>query len=239
MKALDLSVVRMSELEDASLPAPLGTLLAEALEDGDGGLPPHLWERALLGPAREFLRRPGKQFRARLVEACWMLAGGAPGNMPAELPLIVELLHAGSLIVDDIEDGSHVRRGAPTLHEIYGTALALNTGNWMYFWPLALIDRLGPRAASGSAERTARGDVRQRVPLFHRDEPAGASGSQGCREPARRMVGLHAAAGRGAGFPGPVLPRAVRSDARGSLIGGGGVGAGPLNPFARPPYLFR
>jgi geranylgeranyl pyrophosphate synthase len=145
MKALDLSIVRMSEhVEDASsLPAPLGALLDQALAEDDAGLPPHLWERALLGPAREFLRRPGKRFRARLVEACWTLAGGAAGDMPAELPLIVELLHAGSLIVDDIEDGSRVRRGAAALHEIYGTALALNTGNWMYFWPLALIDRLG------------------------------------------------------------------------------------------------
>lgn len=152
MKALDLSAVRMSDhVEDpSSLPGPLVALLDEALADGDGGLPLHLWERALLGPAREFLRRPGKCFRARLVEACWMLAGGAPDAMPAELPLIVELLHAGSLIVDDIEDGSHVRRGAAALHEIYGTALALNTGNWMYFWPLALIDRLGL-----DAQRTA------------------------------------------------------------------------------------
>lgn len=162
MKALDLSAVRMSEsVEDASLPAPLVALLDQALMDGDGGLPPHLWERALLGPAREFLRRPGKRFRARLVEACWMLAGGAAGDMPAELPLVVELLHAGSLIVDDIEDGSHERRGAAALHEIYGTALALNTGNWMYFWPLALIDRLGLDAA-----RTAELHRRARTTLL-------------------------------------------------------------------------
>jgi geranylgeranyl pyrophosphate synthase len=123
--------------------SPLVDALAQALADGDGGLPAHLWERALLGPAREFLRRPGKRFRARLVEACWLLAGGAAEAMPAELPLVVELLHAGSLIVDDIEDGSYMRRGAPALHHVYGTALALNTGNWMYFWPLALLDRLG------------------------------------------------------------------------------------------------
>lgn len=165
MKALDLSAVRMSEhVEDpSSLPGPLVALLDEALLDGDDGLPAHLWERALLGPAREFLRRPGKRFRARLVEACWVLAGGAADAMPAELPLIVELLHAGSLIVDDIEDGSHVRRGAAALHEIYGTAVALNTGNWMYFWPLALIDRLGRGL---DAQRTAELHRRARTTLL-------------------------------------------------------------------------
>ena len=44
-----------------------------------------LWERALYGPLREFLRRPGKAFRARLVEAAWEAAGGL-GAPPKSLP---------------------------------------------------------------------------------------------------------------------------------------------------------
>jgi geranylgeranyl pyrophosphate synthase len=122
-----------------SCPAPLVELVERVFEGGD--VPVALWERALLGPAREFLRRPGKEFRARLVEACWRLAGGA-GEPPAELPLVLELLHAGSLIVDDIEDGSDERRGAPALHQLVGTPIALNTGNWLYFMPLVLLDRM-------------------------------------------------------------------------------------------------
>jgi len=104
-------------------------------------LPIALWERALLGPLADFMSRPGKEFRARLVRLSWELAGrrNAP---PAELPLIVEALHAGSLIVDDIEDGSTYRRGAPALHHSYGLPLALNAGNWLYFWPAELLSRL-------------------------------------------------------------------------------------------------
>jgi geranylgeranyl pyrophosphate synthase len=52
------------------------------------------------------------------------------------------VIHAGSLIVDDIEDGSAERRGAPTVHRIYGTPLALNAGNWLYFWSLELLREL-------------------------------------------------------------------------------------------------
>ncbi len=122
--------------------SPLVELLDDELSDDLDGVPRHLWERALGVPAREFLRRPGKQFRARLVETAWVIAGGTPGAIPPALPLIVELLHAGSLIVDDIEDGSDWRRGGPSLHRVVGLPLALNTGNWMYFWPLELIDRL-------------------------------------------------------------------------------------------------
>jgi geranylgeranyl pyrophosphate synthase len=149
VKAVEPVVEHATDAGDAA-ESPLVAALAGALAEDDAGLPAHLWERALLAPAREFLRRPGKGFRGRLVEMSWVLAGGAAETMPAELPLVVELLHAGSLIVDDIEDGSHTRRGAPALHQVFGTAVALNTGNWMYFWPLALIDRL----ALGN-ERTA------------------------------------------------------------------------------------
>lgn len=105
-------------------------------------VPRHVLERALLRPAATFLARPGKQFRARLVEIAWGLCReDAP--VPTELPLLVELLHAGSLVVDDIEDGSTHRRGEPALHRVVGVPLALNTGNWLYFWPFELLAGMG------------------------------------------------------------------------------------------------
>lgn len=104
-------------------------------------IPWELWRQALYGPLRDFLGRPGKEFRARLVRAAWAL-GGRSDAPPPELPLIVELLHAGSLVVDDIEDSSAYRRGEPALHVTHGVPLALNAGNWLYFWPLSLIERL-------------------------------------------------------------------------------------------------
>ncbi len=45
-------------------------------------------------------------------------------------------------MIDDIEDDSPLRRGAPSLHRRYGLPLALNTGNWLYFLPLALLSRI-------------------------------------------------------------------------------------------------
>lgn len=103
------------------------------------GFPQQLWQPALLAPLREFLAQPGKQLRASLVEEGFALAGGHDGACPPELPLLVEALHAGSLIVDDIEDGSATRRGAPALHARHGVPLALNAGNWLYFWAQALL----------------------------------------------------------------------------------------------------
>jgi geranylgeranyl pyrophosphate synthase len=80
-------------------------------------------------------------FRAELIELSYRMAGGK-GNAPFDLIEFVELLHAGTLVIDDIEDGSTMRRGQPTLHEVVGTPLAINTGNWMYFSALEKLQDL-------------------------------------------------------------------------------------------------
>jgi len=99
-------------------------------------------ERALYGDARDFLARPGKAFRARLIEACYALADGATDGLPRAALEAVELLHGGSLIIDDIQDDAELRRGAPALHRLIGTPRAINSGNWLYFVALARLDEL-------------------------------------------------------------------------------------------------
>jgi geranylgeranyl pyrophosphate synthase len=127
----------------------LNELLAEEFSDSrlakvlgsEHRVPRQLWDAAIVGPLQDFLSRPGKEFRARLVQMGWQL-GGRNTPPPAELPLIIEALHSGSLIVDDIEDESKERRGAPALHRRYGVPCALNAGNFLYFWALELLARL-------------------------------------------------------------------------------------------------
>ncbi len=144
----------------ASPAAPLVELLERAFSDDAlrvldragvaTRVPRAAWETALLGPARALLSRPGKGFRESLVRLCWSIGGG-PGQMPAALPLIVEIIHAGSLVIDDVEDDSSLRRGGACLHRLYGVPLAINVGNWMYFWALELVGELeltGERAAA-------------------------------------------------------------------------------------------
>lgn len=105
------------------------------------GLCEDLWQDTLYGPLREFLRRPGKLLRARLVAHGWRLAGGC-GEAPQTLCLLPEILHSASLIVDDIQDGAVLRRGGPALHRVIGLGRALNAANWLYFWPYRLLDEL-------------------------------------------------------------------------------------------------
>ncbi|KAF5340919.1 hypothetical protein D9758_012161 [Tetrapyrgos nigripes] len=89
-------------------------------------------EVAILEPYTFLTCNPGKDMRGRLIEAfnLWL-------NVPkAELEVItriVNMLHSASLMVDDIEDASQLRRGRPVVHKIYGVPQTINTANYVYF----------------------------------------------------------------------------------------------------------
>ena len=114
-----------------------------------GSVSDEIWHGSLLDPIQDLTTRAAKQFRGQLVRLAFRLTSGAVRlSMVARercevLANIAELIHAGSLIVDDIQDGSTLRRGAPALHIRYGVPLALNVGNWLYFWPFELIKKAG------------------------------------------------------------------------------------------------
>ena len=89
----------------------------------------------LMEPAEQFLERSGKRIRKSIVELVFAMAGGK-GDVPSCMGEAIEWLHAGSLVIDDIQDESPIRRGMPALHLQIGVPLALNAGNWMYFQAL-------------------------------------------------------------------------------------------------------
>jgi geranylgeranyl pyrophosphate synthase len=103
---------------------------------------------ALVNPVKDVTSNRGKRIRGKLVALSYRLV--AEGSTPSLVETVqcrtcaevVELIHAGSLVVDDIEDGSMTRRGKPALHIRYGLPTALNAGNWLYFWPFQLIKAL-------------------------------------------------------------------------------------------------
>ena len=56
---------------------------------------------------------------------------------------IIGQLHNASLLIDDIEDSSKLRRGVPVAHSIFGVAPVLNTANYVYFLALEKCHALG------------------------------------------------------------------------------------------------
>lgn len=73
----------------------------------------------------------GKRIRPLMVTLCTEAAGGDWQNaLPAAAG--VELIHNFSLIHDDIEDNSPLRRGRPTLWKKWNVPLAINAGDAMF-----------------------------------------------------------------------------------------------------------
>lgn len=52
---------------------------------------------------------------------------------------VMEMLHNASLLIDDIEDGSKLRRGFPVAHSIYGVPSVINSANYVYFLGLEKV----------------------------------------------------------------------------------------------------
>ena len=101
---------------------------------------PEAVQRAIAAPIWDLLDRGGKRWRAVL----FLVIVEAIGEDPeAYLPYacIPEILHNGTIIVDDVEDGASMRRGERALHLVHGTDVALNAGNAMYFLALKIITR--------------------------------------------------------------------------------------------------
>jgi len=78
----------------------------------------------------ELLDRGGKRFRPVLV---FLAAESVGGDKEAAIgaAAAVELLHNMTLIHDDIEDQSELRRGKPCIHKIYGIPVSINAGDAM------------------------------------------------------------------------------------------------------------
>ncbi|MGQ9538114.1 MAG: polyprenyl synthetase family protein [Candidatus Bathycorpusculaceae bacterium] len=91
--------------------------------------------KAVAEPIWEFLDRGGKRWRPTL----FLLICEALAKNPEEYidyAIIPEVVHNGTLMIDDIEDASELRRGKPCTYKIYGLDVAVNAGNTMYYLPL-------------------------------------------------------------------------------------------------------
>jgi len=91
--------------------------------------------KAIAEPIWEFLDRGGKRWRPALfLLVCEALGKNSLDYL--DFAIIPEVVHNGTLMIDDIEDSSELRRGKPCSYKLYGVDIAVNAGNTMYYLPL-------------------------------------------------------------------------------------------------------
>ena len=96
------------------------------------GLPTQVFVDQLVKPVRAITDRQGKGWRSMGL----LLASSVVGGEAAKLERYTsfpEFLHTGSLIIDDIQDNSMLRRGGPCAHISFGVPTAINAGTAAYF----------------------------------------------------------------------------------------------------------
>lgn len=126
-------------------------------------------EKILSGPYDYLFAHPGKDIRAQLIAAFneWL-------SVPAEsleiITKVVGMLHTSSLLIDDVEDSSVLRRGLPVAHSIFGTAQTINSANYVYFCALQELGKLNnPKAINIYTEELLNLHRGQGMDLFWRD----------------------------------------------------------------------
>ena len=102
---------------------------------------------SLLSEASEWvLSSGGKRLRPRIVLLSYKAAGGEDTSQAVPLAAAVELLHTASLIHDDINDRSDMRRGMASVNAQWGNGLALLIGDFVFVRLLGLAAAFDNRA---------------------------------------------------------------------------------------------
>ncbi|XP_037905298.1 geranylgeranyl pyrophosphate synthase isoform X3 [Hermetia illucens] len=126
-------------------------------------------DEILLQPFAYIQQIPGKQFRAKLALALnhWLQI---PDEKFALIGEIVQMLHNSSLLIDDIEDNSILRRGIPVAHSIYGVASTINAANYVLFLALEKVQLLNhPEATKVYTEQLLELHRGQGMEIYWRD----------------------------------------------------------------------
>lgn len=95
-------------------------------------------QNSLNKPIRSFLLRGGKRLRPLLF---WTILKAYKKEKPNLLSVasLIELVHNGTLVLDDIEDNALTRRGKPSSHREFGLDTATNVGMSLHVLPLMLL----------------------------------------------------------------------------------------------------
>jgi geranylgeranyl diphosphate synthase type 3 len=116
--------------------------LGEDLIYGNGAAWTEEKERILLGPYDYLWGHPGKDIRSQCIAAFNLWLQVPPERLEI-ITRVVGMLHTASLLVDDVEDNSILRRGIPVANSIFGVAQTINSANYVYFKALQELMHMG------------------------------------------------------------------------------------------------
>ncbi|PHH58905.1 hypothetical protein CDD80_1926 [Ophiocordyceps camponoti-rufipedis] len=126
-------------------------------------------ERVVRAPFEYAISHPGKDFRSQVISAFNIWLQVPPESLQV-ITKVIGLLHESSLLLDDVQDSSELRRGFPVAHSIFGIAQTINAAHYITFVALRELQQLNsPNAISIFAEELVNLFRGQGMDLFWRD----------------------------------------------------------------------
>ncbi|KAJ5853965.1 hypothetical protein N7534_006508 [Penicillium rubens] len=127
------------------------------------------WEWIVSAPLEYLLCIPGKDIRGKLISAFneWL---HLPDDKLAIVKEVIDRLHTASLLIDDIQDASRLRRGHPVAHDVFGVAQTINAANYAYFLQQKRLNEINdPRAFHIFTQALLDLHIGQGMDLYWRD----------------------------------------------------------------------
>ena len=113
----------------------------------------------------------GKRIRALLTMGCSKLGGYLEGDRDVNLAACVELIHAATLMHDDVIDNGSIRRGKKTLNKIWDNHSSVLVGDYLLSRCFEMMVEDGSievlKLLSSTSSKIAQGEILQ---LQHRGE---------------------------------------------------------------------
>lgn len=100
---------------------------------------PKAYKEIFSDPVWDLVSRKGKRWRPIFAILLLDALGKTPQPYEALVSNLAELAHSGSLIIDDIQDNSLIRRGEECIHIKYGEDVAISAANSLYFLAFHLL----------------------------------------------------------------------------------------------------
>ena len=125
----------------------LAALLADRLGKVDEALAAAVAQADRLADdvSRHLVSAGGKRFRPLLALLCGELGDGSRPEL-IDAAIVVELTQVASLYHDDVMDSAPVRRGAPSVHSVWGNSVAILVGDILFSRASQRVAELGPEA---------------------------------------------------------------------------------------------
>ncbi|KAI1175872.1 isoprenoid synthase domain-containing protein [Nemania sp. FL0916] len=132
------------------------------------------YEDTVLEPYEYITSLPSKGVRNAMIDGLetWY---NVPEESLAAIRDIIGLLHNASLMLDDIQDNSCLRRGMPATHVIFGVNQTMNAANLLLFRALKAAEKLSAVASNIMIERIIEAHIGQGLDLYwthHTDIPS-------------------------------------------------------------------